>query len=309
MSAFGIHISKSSFLGDFKSLEQTIDKIVSEYDLSAYQIFTHNPQSDKRSNLDYQVIKSMDKAIVYVHSNYLTDGYWGAVEIHIQDTSSKKINTYFKRIQDQLDAAHAIGSKGLVIHITRKPIPVIAYGLKLLEENIKQHDVKIILEFRAMKPNKYSSYETVEQINALTDELRKVNIDWGFCIDTSHMWATGFDISNSDELEKWLRDINCVDKIALFHLNAASNDTFGVGKDVHIIPFAKSDDMWGGMTNVKSYDKLSDSDFNKIFHSSLGILLKWAKKNRVPVIGEFKRGTLNEFKFAIDVIQGILQLA
>ena len=311
MAAFGIHISKQTPFGDYKTLEDAIDSIVSKYDFNAYQMFTHGPQSRSKNKYDVGMISSLNKATAFVHSTYSTDGYWGAVDDDIKLNSKvtkAKLQSYFKHIQDQLNATNEICGAGFIIHITRKPITILEAGMKLLHDNIKQPlNVKIILEFRAMKPSPDSSYETPKQINELASALRPIKLNWGFCLDTSHMWATGVPMGDPNIVNKWFDNITCGDKIALFHLNASSNDTFGKGKDVHIIPFAQHDDMWGQLTKAKKYDDLSNKDYTLIKRSALGFLLLWAKKNKVPIIGEFKRGTVTELQFAIDVIQSILE--
>jgi endonuclease IV len=305
MSAFGIHISKQSLLGDYNTLEDAVDSVVSKYDFSACQIFTHGPQSRSRNNFDAGVLRTLEKANIYVHSTYLTDGYWSAAE----ENNAGKLNRYYRHIQEQLDATKEINGCGLVIHITRKTINILVKGMLLLQENIKQPDgVKIILEFRAMKPGSDCSYENAKQFNALCKALLPIKLDWGFCIDTSHMWATGVKMNDAEVVSQWFKDIDCGNKIILFHLNAASNSTFGVGKDIHIIPFAPDDDIWGNLTKSTSFSDLPNKDLVKIKKSTLGIILLWAKKNKVPIIGEFKRGSINELKFAIDVIYAILDL-
>lgn len=288
MAAFGIHISKQSLLGDYSTLESAVDDIVSKYDLNACQIFTHGPQSRNKNHYNAEALRaiSQDKAKIFVHSTYLTDGYWNAVD----EMNSSKLKSNYKHIQDQLDATAEIGGAGLVIHITRKKIAVIKTGMKLLEKYVRQPDgVKIILEFKAMKPGPDCSYETALRLNALCEALRPNTLEWGFCIDTSHQWATGFHMENAKVVADWLRDIApSADKVALFHLNAANIDTFGVGKDVHIVPFSPQDSIWGK---------------NK---ESLGILLAWAKKNKVPIVSEFKRNSIQDVEFAIKTIQTIL---
>jgi endonuclease IV len=299
MAKFGIHISKHTILGDFKTLEDAVDTINSKYNLDICQVFTHGPQSRHKNNYNADILRSLNTKI-YVHSTYLTDGYWSSVE----KNSERSLHRYYKHIQEQLDATDEINGKGLVIHITRKKIPIIKEGMLLLQKNIKQpKNVKIILEFRAMKPNDDCSYETADRINKLYNELKSIKLNWGFCIDTSHMWATGVKMNDVKIISDWFRDIKCSSKIALFHLNASTNSTFGIGKDIHIIPLSKEDDIWGNLINIKTFD---NNDLKKIKASSLGIILLWAKKHKVDIIGEFKRGTVAQYKFAIDVIKKIL---
>jgi endonuclease IV len=276
---FGIHISKQSILGNFNKLEDAVENITNKYNLKTCQIFTHGPQTRKKNNYNSEKLKKIKNVNIFVHSTYLTDGYWNAVERNAP-------KRYFKHIQEQLDATDEIGGNGLVIHITRTTIPIIKKGLDLLYENIKQpKNVKILLEFRAMKPGNDCSYETAEKLNNLYYEIKNIKLNWGFCIDTSHMWATGVDMSNANIVKTWLKDIKCKNKIKLIHLNASSNDTFNLGKDVHIVPFTSEDNIWGDTNN-----------------DAFKILLSWIKKNKVPMIGEFKRGTKTQFEYAISYL-------
>lgn len=286
---FGIHIKKDFELGKFASLDKSINNLVDKYAMDVCQVFLYGPQSRRKNDYDEKAIAKLGKNVsIFVHSTYITDGYWGAVS----DNNATKLKSHYKHIQDQLNATNNINGKGLVIHITRKPIDVIVAGMRLLENHINQHAVKIILEFKAMKPSD-SSYEKVDKVNELAAALSGINLDWGFCLDTSHMWSTGIEMQNQNVVAEWFGAIK-KDKVVLIHLNAASNDTFGVGRDIHQVPFSEGDDIWGDVSpkSIKS--------------SSIGFILDWAKKNKVPLIGEFNRGTDKEFKDAIKVIKKYL---
>ena len=303
MTKFGIHISKDTVFGDYGTIGDAINHITSEYDLDLCQIFTHGPQTRTRTHYDAEHIRKLDKADIYVHATYITDGYWTAVE----EKGKPRLRGYYKHIQDQLNSVAEIGGKGLVFHITRITIPMIISGANLIAKNVKQpHGVKIIFEFRAMKPGADCSYERAERVNELAAELSKVNIDWGFCIDTSHMWSTGVPMDKVAVVENWFRELKCANRIKLFHLNAANKNTFAVGQDVHVIPFAPDDDIWGPLTKTTDPAKLSDADFKKIQASTLGILLRWAKKHNVSIVGEWKRGSKEQFIFAIKIIKRLL---
>jgi endonuclease IV len=308
---FGVHISKHAITGDFVDIADAIDAVVSKYDLSACQIFTHGPKSRSKNKYDATAIRALDKANIYVHSTYLTDGYWGAVESAIarggRPNITPAIKQYHKHIQDQLDATKEIGGVGLVIHVTRKPITIIKKGADLLAAAIDQpSSVVLIFEFTAMRPGE-DSYESVKQINALADALRSCKLNWKFCIDTSHLWATGLDVSNITIFTKWLHGLKCANRIALIHLNASSKSTFGTGKDVHIVPFAPEDDIWGSKLSSHKFSQLTAGDFANIEKSTLGLLLRWAKKNKITVLGEFKRGTTHQLDFAIAVVKHLLR--
>ena len=301
---FGIHISKQSGLGDYQFLEDAADDIVSKYNLNTCQIFLYGPQTRRKNNYNANELKKLsENTHIYVHSTYITDGYWSAA----QDNNELKLKGYYKHIQDQLTATEEIDGKGLVIHITRKSIDVLVLGMDLLQKNIKQNKAKIILEFRAMKPGKDCSYERPAQINKLCGKLKKNKLNWGLCIDTAHMWSSGIKMQDLQIIKNWFSELAFPEKISLFHLNSSKNNTFNAGKDVHIVPFAENDDIWGNITNAKIYNKLSNTDFKKIKNSSIGFFILWAKKNKVPIIGEFKRGKKSEFEFAISVCQAILK--
>lgn len=295
---FGIHIKKHFELGNFHTLEDAVESIVSKYNLNTCQVFLYGPQNRRKNDYDEKSLLGLsEKTNIYVHSTYLTDNYWTAVE----ENNESKLHNAYKHIQDQLSATNNINGKGFVIHITRKPISVIVQGMELLEKNINQGSTKIILEFKAMKSSDNCSYEKIEKLNTLNKALSHIKLDWGFCIDTSHMWSTGVKMQDYDFIKNWFENIKD-NKIILIHLNAASNDTFGTGKDVHQVPFSKDDDIWGDL--AKSIKK-NNYDFIKL--SSFGYILSWAKKNKIPIIGEFNRGSNKEFIAAIIHIQKILE--
>lgn len=304
-SKFGIHINKSSELGTYTKLEDAATSLINQYNMTAIQIFTNGPQSMAYNKYDAETLNALSKDItIYVHSTYITDSFWNTIE----SNQITKINKITNHIQNQLDAANEINAKGFIIHITRTPINTIIKGLTYLNDNIIPHNITIFLEFKAMRSHESDSYETANKLNNLYAAIldADISIKWKFCLDTSHLWATGIDMADTKLMKHFFKSLKCTKYIGLIHLNAANKSTFNTGRDIHILPLSADDDIWGMLTDADEFANISKAEMSKIKKSTLGILIKWIKKNNIDIIGEFKRGTLNQYKLSIQTIQYLL---
>ncbi|WP_127942480.1 deoxyribonuclease IV [Mycoplasma sp. ATU-Cv-703] len=88
--------------------------------------------------------------------------------------------------------------------------------------------VTILLETMAGKGTELgTSLEKLGQILALVENPRL-----GICFDTCHVWDSGVNIQNVDQLVSWLKKLKLIDKIAVFHINDSKNG-LGSRKDRH----------------------------------------------------------------------------
>ena len=63
---------------------------------------------------------------------------------------------------------------------------------------------------------------TLEELAELADLLQRRSIPAGYCLDTAHAWAQGYDIASSEGMWKFLGAVNRIleaDRVAAFHLN------------------------------------------------------------------------------------------
>lgn len=285
---FGLHVSKTDKMVPkaFKTYDLAIQSSIEQYGIEAAQIFTHGPQVPRKNKVNIAT-----KIPLYAHSCYVAVGVWS------------NPGKWKHLIKSELEAAATIGALGLVVHLgPSSPTEVASVCRDMLTEfNIP---IPIILETPSKKPgaNHYAYPDLLNELN----ELIPKELNWGICIDTAHLWASGVDCSTANAMNKWLSDAPS-NKVLLIHLNAGLADSFRTGKDLHIIPFSEEDGIWldkCGPSLRKAFDgssikksKVSEADKKLLNESGFAAIVQFAKKNNVPCIGEVNRGSVPDVLF------------
>jgi len=226
--SIGIHVYKEQNKSLAKSIEESVNLAKSfEIHMGCCQIFVVGPMKytinlsieDKKELLDVRINK-------YVHASHLTKP-WGE-----KSAFGKKIMKEELHLCDEIDAS------GYIIHLDKKT-PV--QTRELFTEDLQKFKTCIFLEISASRGENSSgvnakSYETIENLHALILEMKTLNINFGICIDTAHLWAAGTDISSWGLAKSFFEDLLniCVenDVKLVIHLNDQVNPR-GSGKDVH----------------------------------------------------------------------------
>lgn len=188
---------------------------------------------------------------------------------------STKSNTSIKSLIQDLNASHIIGPNcmGVIIHMGKNikdnnlpaetAINNYIATLKLVLEDTPD-DTIIILETGASQGTEVGSRLTslAKIYNGLeVDEQARIF----FCIDTCHIWATGYDISTKagviNFFERFDQKIG-IDKIICIHFNNSKTDI-----NSHV-------------------DRHADLTHGMIDTSGLKEIAKFAKRNDIPLIME-----------------------
>jgi deoxyribonuclease-4 len=278
----GIHSSKKSKLTGklFTKMSDAILHDLEETGLNAVQIFTHGPRNSRKNAIDYDEIKKIPIRL-FVHSSYVTAGMW---KITADNSTTAKSRAAIAHIQDQINSCADLGSCGLVIHLPKKEMSVIYEAMRVVSKSINQKKIPILFEMTSVKPDPKKTYETPEKLNALGVELNKIKgLNWGYCVDTAHLWGAGVDVSDEKTMDNWFKRAR---NISLLHLNDAGIEIFGTGKDKHIIPLFG--DIWKNKRSLK-------------------IILKYCEVNKTPIICEMNRGTSSEMKQALIAMNKLLK--
>lgn len=258
---YGVHIHKYNSKKENKekiingNLEKSLLHATKKW--TCAQIFTHGPRTMNINEFDEKMIKHVATMIpIYSHASYLTHP-WKSDKSH-------------KHLKDQLNLCKKMGLKGLVVHLPKDKPDVVVQAMKIINDK----DIPLILEMTSVSPNA-NTYETPEKLNYLINELDRIgNINYGICIDTSHVWAAGQDMKYYNDVKKWLNKITS-NRITLFHLNGTTIP-LGGHKDVHSVPFSSDDLIWGDV-------KYNDSGFKAI--------QEFAYIHNIPIIMEVKGNT------------------
>ena len=303
----GVHVSKTSKILDpskYDARNTMLDAITQdceELKLNCCQIFTHGPANSHINAMDYSAVENyctINQITLFVHSAYMTTGIWNIKESNKSDP--KSVYT-INLLVSQFECCEKLNSKGLVIHTPKKEPGIIIEALKIVIPFIKEFKTPLIFEMTAVKPDPTKTYETPEKINNLNKLLHQefpAYDNWGWCIDTCHLWSAGIEMNDVATVNKWLTTLDKPEKIKLFHLNGASISTFNTGKDNHKVAFGADDDIWNKIININTgYIK------KKVKKSSIYTIVEFAKIHNISIICEINRGDYKEIEFSMKAIR------
>ncbi len=269
-SGFGLHIGKDVKLDVLKmnkdhSLHSNILDYYNMGIINCCQIFTHGPYTYAANDIDIEELRKVSKVVpIYVHASYVSVGVWNLLK---NDNTKGKIA--LKHIEKQLIVCNKIKAKGFVLHISKVYPEIVSEIVKYyLKPLFIKYNIKLLLEMISSKMDD-STYETPEKIDNLTHLIGKGQY-YGYCIDTSHIWAANVDVRTFDSMQKWLNECVNKKKIYLIHLNGSKTQK-GSGKDIHAIPMSGDDVIW------------NKTPFND---SGLKCIIEYCKKKKVPIISE-----------------------
>lgn len=243
---YGAHLSIKN------SITSAIDKII-EYGGNMIQIFISNPMSTslKLNYTDEQCIKIKNKLIetdsnLVIHLPYV---------INLSKPILKLEDAWWiKMIHQQLIISHKMGSIGCVVHVGKHLDLTINEGI----ENMYNGLVNIIDFIIINKLNTYIILETAagqgtELITTKNNSLEDFSNFYNkftnsqkqhirICVDTCHIFAAGFDITNNNKVKTFFDDFHRligIEYLALIHLNDSKSncgscvdrhENLGIGK-------------------------------------------------------------------------------
>jgi endonuclease IV len=308
----GIHVTKQYRLTGSKKTDKKRETLLDaiqidtkELNINTIQIFTHGPRNTIANNINYQSVEKyckLNDICIFVHSSYITNP-WKILCGTLSKLSKAELTnrkTMLKHIKDQLITCHKIGAKGLVVHLpkyTENAIYHICDIMQIIEPFCVKTKIPILLEVEAHKPAE--SFAIPEHLNELCKNLNEClkSTTWGIVLDTAHIWASEVDIRTANSTIKWLNKITYQNKIKLIHLNG-SPVSFGSNKDMHAIAFSKDDKIW----------KTAEFSAAEIKNTGAYKLIKFCKKNNIPMICEINRGLQNDAEQSLDAIKHILNI-
>jgi len=299
---WGVHSSKESKVEGVaacKSLAEAVQRDVALANClsgSCAQIFTHGPRS---TALNAEFAKpeapsttKVDK--LYIHSPYVATALWNHPE------------RYEAYLTEQFKLADTLRAEGVVFHFVKKPAEEFVAVMQRLRPILAKHTAKFIFETPAFNPHPTQSYETPAKLNAFCRAMQKACTPWGLCIDTSHLWRSGVDLSTWEQAKEWFEGLEFPKRVELIHFNANLEENFGRGRDVHQIPLAATDGIWARFVTPelrRKHDTLRPRDRELLQGSGFFFIVQWAKKNKVPLIFEMNCGTIEDARFLFDILK------
>lgn len=241
------------------------------YDI--FQIFLNSPKQytiNKRNESELKLFsEELEKYNLYfvVHGSYTIN--------FCQPTNSNLFNMSLKSLINELYSADIIGKRclGVIIHMgknvssnnltVKQAMENYANGLKTTLKKTPKNTV-IILETGASQGTEVGSkLEDLFKIYSLLTNEEKKRIK--FCVDTCHIWASGYDISNFEKVKEYFSIFDkyfTIEKIACIHFNDSK-------------------------TLLNSHvDRHADLGYGYIGNEGLKHFCQMAKKNNIPIIME-----------------------
>ncbi len=212
----GLHVSISG------GIDKAVDNALA-LECNAFQIFTRNPRGWSAKPLSEEEAKRfrdklnssrIEADAVYAHMPYLPN------------LASPKHDTYSKSLSvlvDEVKRCSMLGIKMLVIHLGSHMNTSAMEGMRNIVNACNtalEHakDVTILLENMAGQRNSIGS--SIEELAELYNMLDGKRV--GICIDTCHLFASGYDIRSKDRLDDLIALMDKhigVKSVKLLHIN------------------------------------------------------------------------------------------
>ena len=228
-------------LGKHVSIAGGIDnsfKRARDLGCNCLQIFSKNPRAWKGRDISEDEItkvknklKNMKMEPLVVHNTYL---------INLATPDEELLEKSVKGLLDDYNRSGRINASYLVIHPGSHKGEGLDFGisristcLNFIFENV-ENECNILLENVAGAGNSIgASFWEINKIIENIDVKAKDRI--GFCLDTCHAYAAGYDLSTEKGLEKMLEELDedlGLEKLKLIHINDSKYKA-GLNKDEH----------------------------------------------------------------------------
>ena len=198
------------------------------YNATALMIYTGAPQNTIRKALKelhiQEALKLMDEYHIdrkhlIIHAPYI---------INPATTDPENREFCINFLTQEVKRSYAMGSKVIVLHPGNtlglpvdEAIKNICDVVNQIIENTKETDVVIAFETMAGKGTEVG--RTFYEIKQLLDGIREQS-RVGVCIDTCHMFDSGYDLVNDYEnVKKLLDEVVGIERVKVIHLNDSKN--------------------------------------------------------------------------------------
>jgi deoxyribonuclease IV len=197
------------------------------------QIFAGSPRTWKREIYSEEISTKFKQLInehhldpVFIHALYL---------VNLASDNPEILKNSFESLKNDLINGQKINSEGVIVHLGStkgKSFDSVKDHLlntikKLLFET---KDTPLIIENAASNRGKIG---TISDLEFLSRHLPEARIK--FCLDTAHLFASGFDLRQDSVIETLINTLNkanILNRLTLLHLND-SKASLDSGRDLH----------------------------------------------------------------------------
>ncbi len=225
---FGAHVSIAGGI-------ENSPKRASELGCEVFQIFSRSPQSfsapeisDKTAELFLENMQKYKQKEAYIHTPYI---------INLASTNNRIRYGSIKVIQEELKRASKLKVKYVMTHLgSYKDVDTELEGPLMVVDALKKvldgdFSAQLLLEISAGAGNIVGC--RFEELAYFLEELSGYSV--GVCLDTAHMFASGYDIRTKESFKKVFDKFDKIvgiKHLKLFHLNDSKVE-LGAKKDRH----------------------------------------------------------------------------
>ena len=217
------------FLGAHFSIAGGLHKAVftaSEYGCTALQVFTKNASTWKERTLSSHDIEQFDVArkqsgvkSICSHTSYL---------INLASPERNKYERSVKALEHELVRSTQLSIPYVIMHPGAhmgsgkdKGLHRIAGGINKVFDHVPEATCQLVLETTAGQgSNLGHTFEQLAHISDMVEAKEKI----GFCLDTCHVFAAGYDLRTKTAYQETMQALDRViglDRLCVIHLNDA----------------------------------------------------------------------------------------
>ena len=165
-----------------------------------------------------------------IHTNYL---------INLASSTEALLRQSIEAFRGELERAAIIGAEYLVLHpgnfkghaTVEAALDTVAAAVAVAARGLEESGVKLLFESTAGARNSLGS--KFSELASLRDRVQRLSkLPVGFCVDTCHSLAAGYDLASASGVAAWLREISellGLDHVPVFHANDSKG---GLGSHV-----------------------------------------------------------------------------
>jgi len=227
----GAHVSIAGGLPNAITNAKNIGANCIQIFSSAPQMWRRKQYSEKELSQFKNLVNQNNLNPVFVHAPYLPN---------ICTNKTDNLEKSIIALASELQFVHAIGAEGLIVHLGshlgegfKKVKPQIIDAIAEIYER-SGFNTKFVLENSSGKSNVVGA--KFSEIGDIIASLKsKHNVNVGVCLDTAHMFASGYDIRTKVGVTKVINELKKTNVLAhtiCLHVNDSKVD-LGNGNDRH----------------------------------------------------------------------------
>lgn len=202
---------------------------------NTFQFFTRNPRGGKAKELDMEDIAKLKEIIKeYKFSPLFAHG---AYTMNLASASEDTRDFAKMILKDDLERLKVIPNSYYIFHPGSHVKQGSEKGIELIVEALNEaidEDNESIILLEGMSGKGTEIGRNMEELKAIIDGVKN-NKNMGICIDSCHLYSSGFDIVNDlDGVVSHIDKVLGLERLKAVHLNDSKVE-FGSNKDRHEI--------------------------------------------------------------------------